>query len=382
MSSFVRSPLFGLAFGAWLALAAPAFGADAPASEARTAPAKTAARAKSPSASDYLEREEVRLFLKEVSRTHGIPLDWLESEVAVARYSALAERYTTPKPGASRRTTPEKNYLLYSKNLVNEERIAKGADVLKRNDAAFREAETLTGVGRHAVAAVIGIETVYGRNMGRFRVLDALMTLSFDYTRRAAYFRSELSSFLDFCWREKISPVTVLGSYAGAIGLGQFMPSSLDAYGRDGDGDGRVDIVGSEADAIASVAAFLCAHGWVSGIDPLYPVEADRDIYERIGAGGITVHTTLAGLREEGVRKTESVPLPDDEPVLLVDLPWVDVKNRRGTHWFVGTRNFAAILRYNRSYFYAAAVSALAERIAARERSLGKTAEASRTPSS
>ncbi|MBP3438109.1 MAG: lytic murein transglycosylase [Sutterella sp.] len=384
MSPSVRSPLFGLAFGAWLALAAPAFGADTPASEVRTAPAKPAVnvRAKSPSASDYLEREEVRSFLKEVSEAHGIPLDWLESEVAVARYSALAERYTTPKPGANRRTTPEKNYLLYSKNLVNEERIAKGVEFLKRHDAAFREAEALSGVDRYAVAAVIGIETIYGRNMGRFRVLDALMTLSFDYTRRAAFFRSELSSFLDFCWREKISPVTVLGSYAGAIGLGQFMPSSLDAYGRDGDGDGRVDIVGSEADAIASVAAFLRAHGWVSGIEPLYPVEADRDIYERIGAGGITVHTTLAGLREEGVRKTESVPLPDDEPVLLVDLPWVDVKNRRGTHWFVGTRNFAAILRYNRSYFYAAAVSALAERIAERERSLEKSAEPSQSPSS
>lgn len=372
MSRFLCPTVFGLA--AMLPLVCgPAAAADTVQTVDAGKPA-VAAKVRSPSASDYLDRDDVRAFLRDVSKEHDIPLEWLEAEVAVARYSSLAEKYSTPRPSANPKTTPEKNFSLYAKNLINEERTSRGVDFLKKNAVAFKAAEEATGVDRYAVAAVIGVETIYGRNMGRFRVLDALMTLSFDYTRRAAFFKSELSSFLDFCWREQISPVTVLGSFAGAIGYGQFMPSSLDKYGRDGDGDGRVDIVESEADAVMSVAAFLKAHGWVTGIAPLYPVRADREIFERIGAGGISVHTTLADLRREGVLDTETVPLPDDEPLLLVDLPWRDAKNRGSTHWYVGTRNFAAILRYNRSYFYAAAVSKLADRIAERERRQQKAA--------
>ena len=156
----------------------------------------------------------------------------------------------------------------------------------------------------------------------------------------------------------------MLGSFAGAIGYGQFMPSSLDRWGADGDKDGRIDMVESEPDAIASVARFLTAHGWVAGRGLLYPVRADAEIFDATGSGGIAAHATVEGLRKAGVDTGEHFPLLDDEPVLLVDLPQLDEKGRRTTKWYIGTRNFSSVLRYNRSYFYAAAVAMLANRIA------------------
>ena len=270
--------IYATACAACMAACACALAADAPANTAK-APQSTV----SPSASCYLARPDVVEFLGQISDKHGIPLEWLKDEVAVARYSETAER---------------------------------------------------------------------------------LMTLSFDYTRRAAFFKEELAHFLEFCWRQEVQPVTVLGSFAGAIGYGQFMPSSLDRWGADGDKDGRIDMVESEPDAIASVARFLTAHGWVAGRGLLYPVRADAEIFDATGSGGIAAHATVEGLRKAGVDTGEHFPLLDDEPVLLVDLPQLDEKGRRTTKWYIGTRNFSSVLRYNRSYFYAAAVAMLANRIA------------------
>lgn len=340
-------------------LPAPEAPKPAPAAELPPRPASASVKG-SPSASDYIEREEVQDYLKALSIDKGIPLSWLAEEVALARYSPLSERYTTPRPNASRKTSSDKNFRLYERNIVNAERIERGAVFLADHREAFDRAESLTGVSRYAVAAIIGVESIYGRNMGRFRVLDALMTLSFDYTRRAAFYRSELTSFLEYCWEQKITPVSVTGSFAGAMGLGQFMPGSLRTYGMDGDGDGRIDIVNSPADGIASVANYLQAHGWVRGERPLYRVEASREIFKATESGGISTHTTAGALYAAGVKPLEDIPLREDEPALLVDLPWVKADNTRGVDWYMGTGSFAAILRYNRSYFYAAAVSLLA----------------------
>lgn len=334
----------------------------------------------SPSASDYIERPDVRAFLLDLSKQKNIPFEWLESEVRVARYSPLSERYTTPRPNANKKTTPEKNFRLYERNLVDRERISRGAAFLEENRAVFDRIEAETGVSRYAVAAIIGIESIYGRNMGSFRVLDALMTLSFDYTRRAKYYRAELANFLEFCWLEKTEPVSVTGSFAGAMGLGQFMPSSLKAYGRDGDGDGRIDVVGNDADGIASVANFLLVHGWVRGERPLYRVAATPEIFAATGSGGIKTHTTAGELLRAGVKPLERLPLKDDEPALLVDLPWVKSNNARGVDYFMGTGSFAAILRYNRSYFYAAAVSFLADELEEKEKQENPPAEKPAAP--
>lgn len=327
---------------------------------------------KSPSASDYLERADVQAFLAEVHKTYKIPMAWLEDEVAVARYSETAERLMTPKardPIVRKDTpkdkkVPKRDFSQYAKPFLSAERIARGQEFMARNKAVFDEIDKTHGVPRHVITAVIGVETMYGRNMGRYRVLDSLMTLSFDYTRRATFFKKELATFLDFCWRQEISPVTVLGSFAGAIGYGQFMPSSVDRWGLDGDKDGKIDLIGNEADAIASVANFLVAHGWTPGRGVLYTVTATEDIFEATGSGGIEAHTTVGDLAKAGVKLYDHFPLPEDEPVLLVDLPQRNAKGHLYTKWYLGTRNFSAILRYNRSYFYAAAVTLLADRIA------------------
>lgn len=314
-------------------------------------PTKSAAESVkgSPAASDYVERTDVQEYLKDISNKQGIPLEWLMNEVALARYSPLSERYTTPRPNADKKTTAEKNFLLYERNIVNAERIERGTAFLRDHQEVFARIEEESGVSRYAVAAIIGVESIYGRNMGRFRVLDALMTLSFDYTRRAKYYRSELTDFLDFCWKQQISPVSVTGSFAGAMGLGQFMPASLRAYGKDGDGDGHIDVVNSPADGIASVANYLAVHGWVRGERPLYRVSATDAIFKATGSGGIKTHTTAGALYKAGVKPLEAIPLKDDEPALLVDLPWIKSNNERGVDYYLGTGSFAAILRYNRS---------------------------------
>ena len=297
---------------------APAAQPAAPAAQPAAEPAK-----KQPSphvnrtTSDYLARPEVLGFLQKLSDEKAIPLEWLKEEVAVARYSPLSEKYTTPRPKADRKKTPEKNFILYRRNLINDERIERGGDFIARNREVLARIERETGVDPYVVTAIIGIESIYGRNMGRFRVLDALMTLSFDYTRRAKYYQSELASFLDFCYRQGVSPVSVQGSFAGAMGLGQFMPASLNAYGRDGDGDGMIDITNSEPDGIASVANFLKVHGWIRGEKPLYPVEADEAIFKATKSGGIKAHTTVGKLLEAGVKPKTEWKLKNDEPALL-----------------------------------------------------------------
>ncbi len=278
--------------------------AEAPKAPAPRMPTKSAAESVkgSPAASDYVERTDVQEYLKDISNKQGIPLEWLMNEVALARYSPLSERYTTPRPNADKKTTAEKNFLLYERNIVNAERIERGTAFLRDHQEVFARIEEESGVSRYAVAAIIGVESIYGRNMGRFRVLDALMTLSFDYTRRAKYYRSELTDFLDFCWKQQISPVSVTDA-----------------------------------------------------------------IFKATGSGGIKTHTTAGALYKAGVKPLEAIPLKDDEPALLVDLPWIKSNNERGVDYYLGTGSFAAILRYNRSYFYAAAVSLLASELEDRD---------------
>ncbi len=313
-----------------------------------------------PTGLNYNERPEIIAFLKEVSREKGIPMEWLETEIALARYSPLAERYMTPKPKQGPATTPDRNFRLYHRNMVNFERVNKGVDFLNRHASLFAQLEEDTGVSRYAITAIIGIETIYGKNMGNFRVLDVLTTLAFDYTRREKFYRKELAEFFDFCWRDKLPTVSVTGSYAGAIGLGQFMPSSLNRFGTDGDDDGFIDIVNNEADGIASVAAYLKEHGWKAGLKPLYAVKQKIRDTSAEPSTGIRPDKTVSELFEHGIEPVGFMNLSLDHPVLLVELLWQEAGGAMEKRLYIGTQNFSAFLYYNRSYFYAAAVSMLA----------------------
>jgi len=213
------------------------------------------------------------------------------------------------------------------------------------------------------VASIIGVETVYGRNQGSFRVLDSLCTLTFDYKRRADYFRTELTEFLLLLREQHLDPATVYGSFAGAIGMGQFMPSSVRKYAVDFDGDGQIDLVGSSADAIGSVANYLSSHGWVRGLPPFFSCTPDSDADMRLVTGGITTDTTFDHALRAGFIPDFELNIPGDEPLMIVDLPYRDQDGKQATEYRLGTRNFQTILNYNHSYFYASAVSDLAEEI-------------------
>ncbi|MFZ5541132.1 MAG: lytic murein transglycosylase [Pseudomonadota bacterium] len=236
----------------------------------------------------------------------------------------------------------------------------EGHAFLRQHRAALARAADRYGVPESIVVAIIGIETFFGRVMGNLRTLDVLLTLAFDYTRRAALYREELAQFLLLCREHGIDPAAPRGSYAGALGLPQFMPGSVRRYAVDFDGDGRVDLAASREDAIGSVANFLAAHGWRRDVPVLFPARADATIIEVLGRG------IFAGYRWQDVAAlgvTIDASLPGETRVLLIDLPYLTSDGVEAVEYRVGTINASALLHYNRSFFYAAAVADLAQAI-------------------
>ncbi|MCS7101435.1 MAG: lytic murein transglycosylase, partial [Burkholderiaceae bacterium] len=206
-------------------------------------------------------------------------------------------------------------------------------------------------------------ETHFGRVLGGHRTLDVLLTLAFDYTRRADFYREELAHFLLLCHERRLDPLALRGSYAGALGLPQFMPSSIRGFALDFDGDGRVDLAANAADAVGSVGNYLAAHGWRADLPVALPAQADSEVLEILGRGIRAVYrwrdVAALGVAIDGA-------LEDEARVLLIDLPYVTADGAEGVQWRIGTVNFSALLHYNRSYFYAAAVVELAQAIRAR----------------
>jgi membrane-bound lytic murein transglycosylase B len=193
--------------------------------------------------------------------------------------------------------------------------------------------------------------------MGSFRTLDVLLTLSFDYPRRAALYREELAQFLLLCREQDLDPLAQRGSFAGALGLPQFMPGSVRRHAVDFDGDGRVDLMRSTADAIGSVGSFLSSHGWQRDHAVQFEAQATREVVATLGRG-IRAQYRWADVAALGV--SIAGELDDDARVLLLDLDFVTPAGIEGTEFRVGTVNLSALLHYNRSYFYAAAVAEFA----------------------
>jgi membrane-bound lytic murein transglycosylase B len=219
---------------------------------------------------------------------------------------------------------------------------------------------------------LLGVETIYGRQPGNIRVMDSLTTLAFAYPEapnrqaRMAYFRSELKQALLYARESNIDPFSLSGSFAGAIGLPQFMPGSIRRYAIDFDGDGKIDLRNSAADAIGSIASFLSQHGWMANLPLVYPVRPDESS-ETIWKPLIGV--TLAATHSVDEIEQSGVTLPSDVPrTLMVGL--VDLQDGdRPTRYWVGSDNFFAITKYNRSYFYAMAVIELGNAIRQQRRS-------------
>jgi membrane-bound lytic murein transglycosylase B len=314
------------------------------------------AQARSP----YLGRPEVQQFVDELVAAHGFDRTRLERWLRDARNSASVERLMQPPIPFGQR-----NWLEYRQRYLDPARVQAGVDFWQTHRAALARAEEQFGVPAEIIVAVIGVETYFGRITGNFRTLDVFTTLTFDYLRRADFYRTEFIEFLLLAREQRRDPLTYRGSFAGAIGLPQFMPGSIRRWGVDFDGDGRIDLLASPTDAIGSVANFLVAHGWQRDLPIAFEAEADESIVDALGRG-IEARTTWSAALSAGV--TTEALLPLDTAVIVIDLPQLDSNGQPVRTYRVGTVNFSAILHYNRSYFYATAVTELAA--AVRERAL------------
>ncbi len=220
-------------------------------------------------------------------------------------------------------------------------------------------AESQFGVPADVIVAIIGVETEFGRNTGTFRVVDALATLAFDYPPRADFFRSQLEEFLLFAREDGGNILGFTGSYAGAMGIPQFMPGSYRRFAVDFDGDGKRDLLGTPADAIGSVANFLREHGWERGLAVAFPAAVEGDAFRAFVDGEVKPRHRADALRAAGV--TFSRDATPDTLCVLIELESPDAAPE---HW-VGVHNFYVLTRYNRSSFYAIAVLELAAEIRA-----------------
>jgi membrane-bound lytic murein transglycosylase B len=311
--------------------------------------------AREPERPPYLSRSDVQQLIDELVWYHGFERERVEQWIGAARYSSSAERLMQPPVPFAQR-----NWFDYRDRVLQDSRVRAGVDFLRMHGPAFEQARERFGVPPEIVAAIIGIETRFGRSTGSFRTLDVLATLAFDYLRRADFYRRELIEFMLMAREQKFDPLAVKGSFAGAIGLPQFMPSSIRRHAVDFDGDGRIDLNASPADAIGSVASFLVAHGWQPDLPILFEVEASEAIVDSLGRGITTVVTWYDALTA-GVEA--ELPIEADTPVIVIDLPYVTADGAVERQYRVGTANFSAILHYNRSYFYATAVVEFAQAI-------------------
>ena len=312
-----------------------------------------------PQRTPLASRPEVRAFVEDLARRQGLPAD--------ATLDLLSEAHVQPTIIAlmDRHVTGEPSWLRYRARFVTARRIQDGVAFMASHEAALDRASRTYGVSAEIIAAIIGVETAYGRNTGSYRVLDALTTLAFDYPRRSAFFRDELEAFLIHARDDRVDARAIRGSYAGAIGIPQFMPGSILRWAVDFDHDGRRDLVGSAEDAIGSVARYLQGHGWQAGEPSGWLARAQGEDWRSRVSPRFEPSHTVAELGQYGIHAQPGAGKPAAQTrVALVAL---DSPGVRPT-LYLATANFEAITRYNRSSFYAMAVVDLAAGIATERR--------------
>ncbi|MFI3195374.1 MAG: lytic murein transglycosylase B [Methylococcaceae bacterium] len=244
----------------------------------------------------------------------------------------------------------------YRKLFLNDSRIDEGVKFWQDHAQLLAEAQRRYGVPAEIIVAIIGVETRYGQHTGKHRVLDALYTLAFDYPARSAFFQKELENYLLLCREEHLNPADLLGSYAGAMGMPQFMPSSFRNYAADFDRDGRRDIWHNDADVIASIANYFAKHHWQVGQGIALPATVSGTHYQRALNNTLKPDLRLAEL--ESLDLKISVPLALDTKVKVLAL-----KQEQGEELWVGLDNFYCLTRYNQSPLYAMAVFQLSQAI-------------------
>jgi len=335
------------------------------------APAKKAVRKAAPAAAvtaaaatavAYAGRSDAMQLADEIAARRDLPVDWVRAQLSEARNLPVVTRLMTPAG-----KTFVKNWAVYRSRFIDPVRIRAGVQFWQANRQALARAEQQFGVPAEIIVGIIGVETIYGRNMGNFRVMDALATLALDFPQahpraqaRSDYFRGELEQVLVTASRTGSDPFALRGSYAGAMGLGQFMPTSWDKYAVDFDGDGRIDLFNSATDAIGSVANYFVGHGWKPGLPTAFTVDmrAQGENLATLLAPDINPTFTAAQMAEREVRVLGADSY--ERPLALIEL-----KNGSfgPTEYIAGTENFYAITRYNWSAFYALSVIELGREV-------------------
>jgi len=330
-----------------------------------------------------------------IAQSQGIPQASLESGFIDAKTIPSIRKLVLPPSGNFK-----KNWVAYRKRFIEPVRLKAGKAFWEQNQAFLSKVEQESGVPAEVIVSIIGIETIYGRQTGNFRVKDVLSTLAFSYPdtpnkeSREQLFKDQLQELILMCWTEGggslpannsnqgLSPsrfnscLNQNSSYAGAIGLPQFMPGSIRNFAVDGDGDGRIDLKQSPKDAIASVANFMRQHGWQPGMPIYFPVqEAAIGDARLLADGEPQLKYTIQELITKGILTNEQGDLQSGgvEPqskALIVDLPYPDKDDNDQVRYVVGLNNFLTIVQYNRSYFYAQSVAEFAEALGYKNQSV------------
>ncbi len=289
-------------------------------------------------------------FIAKMAEEHGLDADALRALLDDGDYKqSIIDAITRPAEG--------KPWHEYRQIFLTSRRIGEGRDFWRKHPDLIQQISNQYAIPPEVILAIAGVETSYGRITGNYRVLDALVTLGFYYEKRGAFFRGELGELVRLAKEENIALNEVTGSYAGAMGLGQFIPSSYRAYAVDFDADGQRDLWGSLDDALASVANYLHVHHWEPGAAIAVPASVSGDISSLLD-GNLKPTHTIAELRAAGV--TTEQPLADDLKASVIKLDGVD-----GTEYWLGLQNFYVITRYNRSPLYAMAVTQLSQALRA-----------------
>ena len=356
MKRLAKLPLLGLSV---LATALTGCAGTAPMSDSAVAKPVAANTAVKNAATDYAqlstegenyaENEAGQAFIREMVGK-GFDAD------RVADVLGQAKRQDSILKAMSRPAEHRLTWGEYRKIFIEPRRINGGVEFWNTYEDALNRASAKYGVPPEIIVSIIGVETRYGRIMGSYRVLDALATLGFDFPKRGTFFRGELENFLQLTKDEGVDPTSLKGSYAGAMGYGQFMPSSFRSYAVDFDGDGHRDIWDNPVDAIGSVANYFARHGWKAGQPVRSNVVFEQPAQEAWVNAGLKPEVTLAQWAQRGVNTNHT--LNPAQKATLMELEMAD-----GNHYWFGLENFYVITRYNHSKLYAMAVYELSQEI-------------------
>ncbi len=339
-------------------------GADAASSakkKKKTAPHATAAQAAGPA---YAGRADVMRAADDIAERRDLDREWVRQAIGQSHFIPQIPRLMLPPPVGT-----AKNWRAYRGRFIDPIRIRAGVAFWQANREALERAEKEYGVPAEIIVGIIGVETIYGQHMGSFRVMDALTTLAFDFpaahpraAERQAFFMSELEQFLSLTHRSNVDPLAPRGSYAGAMGMPQFMPSSWVKFAVDFDGDGKVDLFNSAADVIGSVASYFKAFNWQPGLPTHYAVSFDAAKLDKdaLLAPDILPSFSVASFTAKGA-VLEGDALLHPGPLALIELQ----NGSEEPIYVAGTDNFYAITRYNWSSYYAMAVIELGREVAA-----------------